>query len=306
MFATRILEVGYPKVHGPRNVLYEFGARLSRRRQGIARRLHRKDLGRLLLRRARACGGRSAWRIRRRAPFACGCPSRWRAPPGSASGSGACCRRYRAGGAACFAACYFALCALSISLLLHLREARYYPLLVLALGALLALHLRAVALHALAWRRYAVATALLLPLLFQVFYVAWFPLLAWCAADAAREAWRGADAATRAARGARARTAHGRRAADRPGADLLRDVRRGGALRGRAGRRPRALDLESRRRARALPAPRVAGRGAARASSRGERWRGAPPKARARRRAPRARSPRGSAASRPATRPSAA
>ena len=25
MFATRILEVGYPKVHGPRNVLYEFG-----------------------------------------------------------------------------------------------------------------------------------------------------------------------------------------------------------------------------------------------------------------------------------------
>src|SRR5512134_3515190 len=29
MFAERILEVGYPKVHGPRNVLYEFGARLS-------------------------------------------------------------------------------------------------------------------------------------------------------------------------------------------------------------------------------------------------------------------------------------
>ena len=28
MFATRILVVGYPKVHGPRYVLYEFGARL--------------------------------------------------------------------------------------------------------------------------------------------------------------------------------------------------------------------------------------------------------------------------------------
>ena len=29
MFATRILEVGYPKVHGPGNVLYEFGAEAS-------------------------------------------------------------------------------------------------------------------------------------------------------------------------------------------------------------------------------------------------------------------------------------
>jgi hypothetical protein len=41
-----------------------------------------------------------------------------------------------------FAAAYFALCTLSISLMLHLREARYYPLLVLVLGGLVAVHLR--------------------------------------------------------------------------------------------------------------------------------------------------------------------
>jgi len=29
MFATRVIEVGYPKVHGDRNVLYEFGSNIA-------------------------------------------------------------------------------------------------------------------------------------------------------------------------------------------------------------------------------------------------------------------------------------
>jgi len=202
MFATRILEVGYPKVHGPRNVLYEFGARLS---VGVRESVD-AYIGKTWGDYYYAVPG--VWwsqqsddpaerTFRVRLPFALAGAAGvgvwlWGALPALAPP-----RRAR------FAAAYFALCSLSISLLLHLREARYYALLVLVLGALVALHQRAVALRALSWRRYALATALLLPILFQVFYVAWFPLLAWCAADAAREAWRG-DVAARPARLARA------------------------------------------------------------------------------------------------------
>jgi hypothetical protein len=189
MFATRILEVGYPKVHGPRNVLYEFGARLSVGVKESADAYIGKSWGDYYYAVpgvwwAQQTDDPAARTFRVRLPFALAGAAGvgvwlWGALPALPRG-----RR------ALFAAAYFSLCALSISLILHLREARYYPLLVLVLGGALAVHLRAVALRALSWRRYALATALLFPILFQVFYVAWFPLLAWCAADAALAAWR--------------------------------------------------------------------------------------------------------------------
>ena len=207
MFATRILEVGYPKVHGPRNVLYEFGAPLAVGVKESQDAYIGKPWGDYYFAVpgvwwARGSDDPHVRTFRVRLPFALA----------GALGVGAWLwgvlpalpPRRRA----LFAASYFALSAVSISLLLHLREARYYPLLVLALGALVAVHLRAVVLHASAARRDAVATALLLPILFQVFPVAWFPALGWCAADAAREAWRAGHAPGRTERRVRALVPH--------------------------------------------------------------------------------------------------
>ncbi|HEX5068131.1 MAG TPA: hypothetical protein VFY49_18570 [Myxococcota bacterium] len=204
MFATRILEVGYPKVHGSRNVLYEFGARLSVGVEESVDAYIGKTWGDYYYAVpgvwwAAQTDDPAARTFRVRLPFALAGAAGvgvwlWGVLPALPRG-----RR------ALFAAAYFACSALSISLILHLREARYYPLLVLVLGAAVAVHLRGIALRALAWRRYALATALLLPILFQVFYVAWFPLLAWCAADAALAAWRRGDG-TRTSRVARALT----------------------------------------------------------------------------------------------------
>ena len=203
MFATRILEVGYPKVHGPRNVLYEFGAPLAVGVKESRDAYIGKPWGDYYFAVpgvwwARGSDDPHERTFRVRLPFALAgalgvAVWLWGVLPALP-------RRRRA----LFAASYFTLSAVSISLLLHLREARYYALLVLVLGALLVLHLRSVVLHARARRRDAVATALLFPILFQVFSVAWFPALAWCAADAAREAWRAGDGPARARRVLRA------------------------------------------------------------------------------------------------------
>ena len=203
MFATRILEVGYPKVHGPRNVLYEFGAPLAVGVKESQDAYIGKPWGDYYFAVpgvwwARGSDDPHERTFRVRLPFALA----------GALGVGAWLwgvlpalpRRQRM----VFAASDFALCAVSISLLLHLREARYYALLVLTLGAVVALHLRAVVLRARARRFYAVAIALLFPILFQVFSVAWFPALGWCVADAAREAWRVDDGRARAHRVLRA------------------------------------------------------------------------------------------------------
>jgi hypothetical protein len=207
MFATHILEAGYPKVHGPRNVLYEFGPSRS---VGVAASRDAylgKTWGDFYFAVpgvwwARGADDPYARTFRVRLPFALAGLAGvgvwlWGALPALPR------ERRRS-----FAAAYAALCFFSISLVLHLREARYYPLLVLVLGALAALHLRGVVLGALAWRRYAVATALCGALLFHVFFAALFPALAFCAADAAHAAWRGEPGRARARRLARALLPH--------------------------------------------------------------------------------------------------
>jgi hypothetical protein len=209
MFATRILEVGYPKVHGDRNVLYEFaadprlgideatdafigktwgdfyfavpGVWLAQRTPDPRARTFRVRLPFALA----GLGGVAAWLW-----------AVWPALPADAR------RRAR------FACGYVALCALSISLTLHLREARYYALLVLGAGAWLGVHLRGAVLGTLAGWRYALATALCASWVFHVFFAAWFPLLGLCAADAALQALRSAPPAARVRSLARALAPH--------------------------------------------------------------------------------------------------
>jgi hypothetical protein len=97
-----------------------------------------------------------------------------------------------------FAALFLLLASLSVSLLLHLRELRYYPLVVLLGGAILSLHLRCAVLGR-GWRvRDATALVLLLVLLFNCFWTAWAACAALLAGDGllralrARGAGRGA------------------------------------------------------------------------------------------------------------------
>ncbi len=191
MFATRILEEGYPKVHGARNVLYESGAPLSVGVKESADAYIGKTWGDFYFAVpgvwwAQGSQDPHVRTLRVRLPFALAGAAGvgvwlWGVLPALPGG-----RRERLR----FAAAYFTLCTLSISLVLHLREARYYSLLVLVLGALVAAHLRHVVLHALSRRCYALATAGLGALLFHVFFAAWIPVLGLLGADAAQQAWR--------------------------------------------------------------------------------------------------------------------
>jgi hypothetical protein len=89
-----------------------------------------------------------------------------------------------------FAAAFAALASVSISLLLHLREVRYYPLLVLVMGALLGLHVRRLLLPSDRFAARAIAGGALSFLLFQVFHLAWFAATALLVADVVHTVWR--------------------------------------------------------------------------------------------------------------------
>jgi hypothetical protein len=205
VFAERILEAGYPKVHG-RNVLFEGGTSFA---QGVKESVDAylgKTWGDFYF----AVPG-VWWAQRVEDPYARTFRVRLPFALAGAAGIGvwlwavlpALPRARRA----LFAAAYLALCTLSISLLLHLREARYYALLVLVLGVLAGAHLRHLVLGAMPWRRYFGLTALGGAALFHVFFAAWPPVLALLALDAARAAWPGAPDA-RARRLARALAPH--------------------------------------------------------------------------------------------------
>ena len=203
MFATRVLEYGYPKVHGARNVVYEFGSNVAIGVDEATDAYIGKTWGDFYfavpgLVWARGAGDPYTRTFRLRLPFALAgavglAVMLWGVLPAVAP-------RRRVG----FAAAFAALCSVSISLLLHLREVRYYPLLVLVLGALLALHLRRRLASPERWRLHAVAAGSLSLLLFQVFHLAWFAATALLVADAAHGVWRapagGGDRARRLAR----------------------------------------------------------------------------------------------------------
>ena len=92
--------------------------------------------------------------------------------------------RERPARARSFAACFFALCALSVSLVLHLREMRYYPLVVALVGVLLGAHFRFTIFRSLRGPAHAIAVGALLAALFHTFFAAYFALVMLLALDA--------------------------------------------------------------------------------------------------------------------------
>jgi hypothetical protein len=177
MYGARILEHGYPKVHGERNVVYEFGTNLA---QGVKERYDAyigTTWGHFYFAAPAVWWARGAEDLydktfRMRLPFAI------------AGALGVAWMLVAVAGAfrrdrrplVWFSAAYFAMTALSVSLTLHLREMRYYPLFLLLTAALLHLHLARTRFGTIGPRGYGAGMLLVLVLLFNVFYSAWFVL----------------------------------------------------------------------------------------------------------------------------------
>jgi hypothetical protein len=204
MFGTRVIEHGYPKVHGERNVLYEFGSNIAVGvKEGIDAYIgttwghfYFAVPGVLW---ARGSDDFYAKTARLRLPFAlagaAGIALWVLALTPVFRGDR---RRARA-----FAGLFFLLAALSISLVLHLREARYYSLQILLLGAIAFVHLRHRVFGTLGGWRYAAALVPLLFLIFHTFFASYFFVVALLGLDAVAASLRaGGDAAARARRAA--------------------------------------------------------------------------------------------------------
>ena len=175
MFAQRVLEHGYPKVHGPRNVVYQFGPNIA---VGVKEGLDAyigTTWGQLYFAAPGLLWARGAADLydktfRVRLPFAVAGAAGvglwlWALLPVFRGEP----RRARR-----FAAAYLLLAALSLSLILHLREVRYYALVVLLAGAIARVHLGYSVFRRVGFRRWALELALLLFLLFNTFFQAFF------------------------------------------------------------------------------------------------------------------------------------
>ena len=183
MFGRRVLEYGYPKVHGPRNVVYQFGFDAA---MGVKERcdayigttwgqFYFATIGLAL---AGEDGDLYRKTLRLRLPFALagasGVLMLLLALLPALSGARA---RFA------FASAYLLSISACVALLLHLREVRYYPLATLLSSALCAVHVLHFAYRRIGYRRYAFATALLLLLLYHTFFVGFFVFLAALAGD---------------------------------------------------------------------------------------------------------------------------
>jgi len=175
MFASRVVAYGYPKVHGERNVLYEFGANVA---VGIKESVdayigttwghfYFAVPGWLW---AAGTDEPYARTLRMRLPFAAaGALGLAVLVAGVLPVFGGDRRR-----ALWLAAAFAALASVSVSLLLHLREARYYPLLWLLTAAILAVHWRYAVFGRSRTGAWVLSIAALLVLVFNVFFQAWF------------------------------------------------------------------------------------------------------------------------------------
>jgi hypothetical protein len=185
MFARRIIEFGYPKVHDGRNVVYQFGSNIAigvdeRRDAYIGTTWGQFYFAAPGVRWAEGVADPAAKTARVRLPFALAgalglalfAAAVWPAWP----------RPWRAFWTGLF---FFCAC-LSISLVLHLREVRYYPLVVLLVGALVLVQLRFTVFRRLGVTGYTLAVTALLFLLFNTFFAAFFSLLAVLAVERGR------------------------------------------------------------------------------------------------------------------------
>jgi hypothetical protein len=185
MFGTRVLEYGYPKVHGARNVLYEFGSNIAVGVDEATDAYIGTTWGHFYfavpgILWARGVDDFYAKTARLRLPFALA------GLAGLSLWVFALVPVFRGDRrrAQLFSALFFLAAALSISLLLHLREARYYSLLVLLFGAVAFVHLRHRVFGTLGGLRYSAALASLLFLIFHTFFAAYFFVVALLAVDA--------------------------------------------------------------------------------------------------------------------------
>jgi len=192
MFGRSVLENGYPKVHGPKNTLYGLDVPLE---VGVNQALdaylgspwlqyYVAAAAELLARRVHDPYEKTA---RMRLPFALAgalglALLLWGVLPAI---EGPAQRRVL------FALLFTLLCCASVSLLLHLREARYYALTVLWVGASVLLFLRRHCFGSIGAGLYAALLVPLLFLLFNTFYPAFAALAAAAALHAIFRAMRG-------------------------------------------------------------------------------------------------------------------
>jgi hypothetical protein len=185
MFARRIIQFGYPKVHDGRNVVYQFGSNIAigvdeRRDAYIGTTWGQFYFAAPGVRWADRANDPATKTARVRLPFALAgglglvlfAAALWPAWPLP--------RR------ALMSGLFFACACLSVSLVLHLREARYYALVVLLVGALVFVQLRFAVFRTLGAGAYTAAVTLLLFLLFNTFFAAFFCLLAVLALERGR------------------------------------------------------------------------------------------------------------------------
>jgi hypothetical protein len=207
VFARRVLEYGYPKVHGTRNVVYEFGFDVAR---GIDEHFDAyigTTWGHFYFAApavalADRTGDLRTKTALMRLPFALA----------GAAGVGVALAgilpALRSQGARLSAAsAHLLLATLCVALVLHLREVRYYSLVTLLSSSLFAVHAWHFAYRRIGFRAWSLSTALLLFLLYQTFYVGFFVFLGALALDrlaasrehsrSRRRCWREALAARR-------------------------------------------------------------------------------------------------------------
>ncbi|MCH2169852.1 hypothetical protein MK489_03625 [Myxococcota bacterium] len=192
MFGTRVLEYGYPRVHGPRNVVYQFGNNVAQGVDEATDAYIGTTWGHFYfavpgLLAALGSDDFYAKTFRVRLPFALAGAlgvAVWVAAVLPVFGGDR--RRVLL-----FTATFFILASISVSLILHLREARYYPLLVLLSGIALREHLRYTVFSASGPWRYTWALAATLFLIFNTFYSAWFAFAGLLGAERALAIWRG-------------------------------------------------------------------------------------------------------------------
>jgi hypothetical protein len=186
-----VREYGYPKVHGERNVVYQFGPNIALGvKEGpdayIGTTWGQFYFATLGLSWADGVADFSARSARVRAPFAlAGAVGMglwlWALLPLFA---GEPARAWR------FVAAFALLATLSVSLVLHLREARYYALVVLLGGALCREHLRYAVFRFSSFARWATASVLLLFALFHVFFQAFFAIAVLLGAERLLALWQ--------------------------------------------------------------------------------------------------------------------
>ena len=189
MFGRRIIEFGYPKVHAERNVVYQFGPNIA---LGVDERTD-AYIGTTWGQFYFAVPG-LAWAEGVEDPWAK--TARVRLPFALAGALGlalfalavrpALPERRRA----LFCALFFGCACLSLSLVLHLREVRYYALVVLLMGAIVFVQLRFAVFRTLGVRGYTLAIGLLSFLLFNTFFAAFFSVLVALALERGRHGAR--------------------------------------------------------------------------------------------------------------------